>query len=206
MASVVDLCNIALAHLGDEALVSSIDPPEGSTQADHCARFYPVARDMLLASYPWGFATVQRGLTRLAEVSPNWRYTYVQPADLLRLITITEDETEVERFERALDTAGQQVIHCDAERPVAKYTRLITDTSLFSPLFSQALTWQLASLLAGPVMTGSSGAQQAQRCAALAQEFVERAKAFDAAQMRRSTPFEPSWLKARRGDGDYSKF
>ena len=45
MASDVDVCNLALAHLGDEATVASISPPEGSAQAGHCARFYPMARD-----------------------------------------------------------------------------------------------------------------------------------------------------------------
>ena len=33
MASVVDLCNLSLARLGDEANVVSIEPPDGSAQA-----------------------------------------------------------------------------------------------------------------------------------------------------------------------------
>ena len=36
MASDVQICNIALAHLGDTATVASINPPEGSAQAEHC--------------------------------------------------------------------------------------------------------------------------------------------------------------------------
>lgn len=48
MASEVDICNLALARLGDNATVASIDPPEGSAQAEHCARFYAIARDSLL--------------------------------------------------------------------------------------------------------------------------------------------------------------
>ena len=56
MASEVEICNLALARLGDAATVVSIDPPEGSAQAEHCAMFYPMARDTLLAQHPWGFA------------------------------------------------------------------------------------------------------------------------------------------------------
>ena len=41
-----------LGHIGDAATVSSINPPEGSAQAEHCARFYPIARDALLAASP----------------------------------------------------------------------------------------------------------------------------------------------------------
>ena len=40
MASEVEICNLALARLGDAATVVSIDPPEGSAQAEHCAMFY----------------------------------------------------------------------------------------------------------------------------------------------------------------------
>lgn len=57
MPSAVTICNLALAHLGDSATVSSIDPPEGSAQAEHCARFYPVALGLLLEAHPWNFAT-----------------------------------------------------------------------------------------------------------------------------------------------------
>ena len=48
MPSEVDICNLALGHLGDSATVATIDPPEGSAQAEHCARFYPIARDARL--------------------------------------------------------------------------------------------------------------------------------------------------------------
>ena len=57
MSSEVDICNLALSHLGDEASLASIDPPEGSAQADHCAKFYPIARDLMLEKHPWKFAT-----------------------------------------------------------------------------------------------------------------------------------------------------
>ena len=45
MATEVDICNIALAHLGDDATIASLSPPEGSAQAEKAARFYPIARN-----------------------------------------------------------------------------------------------------------------------------------------------------------------
>ena len=66
MASEVEICNLALARLGDAATVVSIDPPEGSAQAEHCAMFYPMARDTLLAQHPWGFAQRRVRPARLA--------------------------------------------------------------------------------------------------------------------------------------------
>lgn len=209
MTTAVDLCNVALGYLGDKATVSSLDPPEGSTQADHCARFYPIARDTLLDSHPWGFATTETSLGRLSATSSRWLYTYAAPSDMLRLLGITDNSLyrlATEEFERATNESGKEVILCNAGSPIARYTYRVTDTTLFPPLFSQALAWHLASLLAGPITKGISGAQQAQRCAMLAENYLERAKAADAMQTKRSLPFESPWLKARRGDGDYSKF
>ena len=42
MASEIDIVNLALSRLGDDATVASLYPPEGSAQAEHGARFYPV--------------------------------------------------------------------------------------------------------------------------------------------------------------------
>ena len=57
MSSEIDICNLALARLGDDATVASIDPPEGSAQAEQCARFYSIARDTMLEMHDWRFAT-----------------------------------------------------------------------------------------------------------------------------------------------------
>ena len=69
MSSVIDICNLALSHLGDTATVASIDPPEGSAQAEHCSRFYPVARDAMLELFNWKFATRRATLALLTADS-----------------------------------------------------------------------------------------------------------------------------------------
>ena len=88
MASVVDICNLALAHLGDEATVSSIDPPEGSAQAEHCARFYPIARDSALEGHDWNFATTRGVLALVGSAWPSWAYCYELPATCVRAISV----------------------------------------------------------------------------------------------------------------------
>jgi hypothetical protein len=89
VSSEVDICNMALGHLGDDATVASLDPPEGSAQAEHCARFYPMARDAMLDAHKWGFATRRASLALLSETPPSpWRYAYAQPADALNLISM----------------------------------------------------------------------------------------------------------------------
>lgn len=97
MPSVVDLCNLALAQLGDTANVSSLSPAD-SAQAVHCARFYPIARDALLELHDWNFATRRAVLTlRGGPVGTNletdascaqWPYTYAAPAGMVSAIAV----------------------------------------------------------------------------------------------------------------------
>lgn len=96
MSSEVDICNLALGHLGDTANVTSINPPERSVQAQLCARFYPIARNTLLEMGSWGFATKRARLAALAT-NPTaqgtndwgtWQYAYAQPSDCINAISV----------------------------------------------------------------------------------------------------------------------
>lgn len=89
MATEVDICNLALAHCANKASISSLNPPEGSEQAEACARWYPVALGCILAEHPWAFATRRKRLARLTdgEVEKGaWLYAYGLPADFNRII------------------------------------------------------------------------------------------------------------------------
>src|ERR1039458_7940047 len=88
MASVVDICNAALSHIGDSANVTSIDPPDGSSQAGYCATFYPIALSAILEMASWGFATVRSALAPATNPSNTWRFAYAYPAELVKLISI----------------------------------------------------------------------------------------------------------------------
>lgn len=193
MASEVDIANLALSHLGDSATVSSIDPPEGSAQAEHCWRFYPLARDALLEMHQWGFSTKRGALAQLTNPTTEWAYCYAQPNDLLDVISVldpqaTDDssvgipimtqwsETPMMNagvytpqpfvLESAID--GSDVVYTNQPNAVMRYTARVTDTSKFSPLFVQCLSWSLASMLAGPVIKGDAGMTAAARCNVIA--------------------------------------
>jgi len=155
MASVVDLCNLALAHLGDEATVSSISPSDGSAQADHCARFYPIARDALLEVVAWNFATRRVSLAETANTPPGvWAYEYAFPGSCIRLQSIlpeSGDENAPQNYMQGTDVNGNRVIWSNTENAVALYTHAVTDTTKFTALFNTALSYLLASYLAGPI-------------------------------------------------------
>ena len=201
MASEIDICNLALSHLGDTATVASIDPPEGSAQAEHCSRFYPIARDAMLELFHWKFATRRATLALLTADSWDWNYAYGKPADALKILAVlpagASSDDESAEFDIESDTSGTTVILTDEEGASLKYIALVTDTIVFPPLFVMALSWQLASLLAGPILKGDAGAAEAKRCAGLAQAYLAQAAQSDANQRKVRPVHTPDWMAAR---------
>lgn len=59
MASVADICNLALSHLGDWRIA---DLSDTSKQGKECSRWYALSRDELLRSHRWNFAVDRKTL------------------------------------------------------------------------------------------------------------------------------------------------
>lgn len=222
MASEVDICNLALGHIGDAATVSSISPPEGSPQSEHCARFYPIARDALLEMHPWGFATKRVNLALLTSAWPEWTYAYAVPNDALNLLAVlppaaTDDYSagiqtmfsqtgepitaggnyQPQPYNWEIMDDGTQVIYTDQVNAALRYSAQITDTTQFSPLFVTNLSWLLASYLAGPVIKGDAGAAEAKRCFGMFTQLLGKATMSDANQRRNSISQNVSWMSGR---------
>lgn len=216
MASEVDICNLALAHLGDNATVASLDPPEGSAQAEHCARFYPIARDSLLEMHTWGFATKRTTPALLGSGWPEWDYSYMQPSDALNIVAIlppdaSDDYSQgtsnvpmaaggsyvPQAYSCEVDGSGNDVILTDQADAVLRYTSVVEDTTKFSPLFVMSLSWHLASMLAGPMLKGDAGAAEAKRCTAMMQAYLSKATESDAAQRRINPQHNVGWISGR---------
>lgn len=207
MASEVDIANLALAHLGDDATIASLDPPEGSTQAEHCARFYPMARDALLEMHSWRFATRRTVLAELVNPWPQWRHAYAKPNGCLRVISVIDPNTEddlqavgvraAKNFTVEINDDLAEVILTNQEDAVLRYVARTTDTTKFPPLFVMALSWQLASMIAGPILKGDVGAAESKRCTQIAQGWLARALASDAEHRKVSPLHVPDFIAAR---------
>lgn len=223
MASEVDLCNLALACLGDDATVSSLNPPEGSAQAAHCARFYPMARDAMLDEHPWSFTTRRATLALLSAVPPpSWQYAYAAPANMNNPLAVytsdAPDDTQQllsmgYTMQHAANTGigvptpqpyklesladGSIVIYTNVETAVLLYTAYVTDTTKFPPLFTEALSRKLASFLAGPLLKGETGREEAKAQLSLYMKIVAAAKVSDANQQKLNPQASPSWLVNR---------
>ena len=201
MASEIDIANLALAHLGDDASVASIDPPEGSSQAEHCARFYPIARDSMLESHDWNFTIRRKTLAQLDVSSFNRQFAYQKPADAIRIIQVlpaaSSTENDGVEYELSNTEDGTELILTDLEDATVRYTTRVSDTTKFSPLFVDALSWLLAAHLAGPVIKGDMGIAEAKRATQMYLLLLSEAKRSDANQRNAPPEHTPEWVSGR---------
>ena len=146
MADETSIANLALAHLGQNQIMSLTDD---SATARFCAIYYPQSRDEVLASHPWTFALKRANLSRLST-SPvsQWDYQFQLPADCIRVMQMNgfgwwqaEGQWVVEG----------RVILTDDQTASIKYIYRITDAAQFTPLFVEAVSVKLASRLAVPL-------------------------------------------------------
>lgn len=205
-SSVIDICNLALSRLGDRANVVSIDPPEGSAQADHCARFYPIARDVALEAHAWGFNTVRvTNAAVLVNPQPGWRFAYAKPDDCLKVLKVIRGgftnewwACPSEQFTREIEElTGVEVILTNVEDATIVYQRTVEDTAAFPPQFVSALAWLLASYLAGPVVKGDAGRKAGQACYNAWMTEASKAEKLDANQSKTRRHYQPDAMRAR---------
>lgn len=207
MATEVDICNLALAHIGDAALITSISPSDGSAQADACARFYDVSVNLLLDMHDWGFATKYVALTEITtDERTEWDYAYEIPGDFMRPIRVLAPDT-IDDYQAQpatpIDYTIEQdenedlVLYTDQEDAVLRYVAYVSNTGLFTPTFQMALSWHLASLLAGVIIKGDEGAKQASRCLQMSMSYLAKAKENDSHTRVIKPPHYPNWMTGR---------
>lgn len=166
MAADVDICNLALGHLGDDANIASLT--ENSAQAAYCNRFYPIARDMVLQRGGFSFTLRRVALaTDLVTIPKSWQYAYQGVNNSLKKIAVlapdaTDDTQSVPYAVESVDAAGTEVIYTNISSATLRYIQRVTDTTKYSPLIVHAISRLLAAFLAGPLIKGQVGIQMAQ--------------------------------------------
>lgn len=164
MASVVDVYNLALSHLGVGKIVSTTT--EQSEEALVCKVYFEIARDLVLRDFKWPFATriVSLGLV---EEQPNeeWSYSYRYPSDCLNFRKIqsgirTDTNQSAIPYRVVSDTTGK-LIYTDREDAIGEYTAAITDVNMFPVDFIMALSYRLAFYIAPRVTSGDPYGLQA---------------------------------------------
>lgn len=210
MASVVQICNMALSHIGSDARVSSISPPDGSVEAGYCATFYDQARTELLEPGTWAFALARASLAQVANLSDLWLYAYTLPSDCLRarrilrlgadITVFTQDEYQYQTDDNDSSTFEIEgsVLYTNAPNAVLVYTRDLIDTTRFTPSFTTAFSYLLSSYLAGPILKGSEGTKTGDAMRQRAMTLADVSAASSANASVADHQFTAAQLRARR--------
>lgn len=198
-----EICNLALGRIGVRQFINDLQNQK-TTEAATARVFYEPARDTVLASFPWQFATGRAVLALTALERTNWLYVYTLPADCLAArYLVVEGVQEPRPDQRAPyglendETVGK-VLLTDLEAAELVYTRALEDVNLFPPLFVEALAWKLAADFA-------LGIPIKPQLAASIQQGYSRAVAMAATQDFRQSQQGPepqaSYIRARGGGG-----
>lgn len=206
MTNVVAIANRALSLLGDSATVSSIDPPEGSVQAERVAQFYPDSRDAVLEDAAWTFATTEEDLALTTFASAGFEYAYFVPEDTLKFRGLAYPADyggavgrAVARvpFKMLVNEAGRPILLANLPNARGWVTKRITNPSRFSRTFVDALVFHLASMLAGPILKGQAGRRAALDMRNFYREALSKAEVLDLNQDNMPLDFQPRGMQAR---------
>jgi hypothetical protein len=159
MASVIDICNMALSRIGNSQRINALD--EASIQAEQCSLFYELARDFVLRDYAWNFARAYASLAQVADTNdPGYPYAYAIPTDCLKIRQIVNNVFPAwygSPFNDCLQRPNVQAIPyrvsgqvlATSITPVTlEYTQQVTNPELFDPMFVSALAWRLGAHIA----------------------------------------------------------
>lgn len=150
MSSKTEICNIALGLLGAERIGSIT---EGSNESLACQNNWDVSRDATLAAMHWSFARKRLELSQLATTPDfGWDYQYPLPSDFIEPIVVNEGSEPKWVIE------GNYLLTNEDEVELV-YIARITETSLYSALFVDALATRLAADIA-PAVTRNFELQQ----------------------------------------------
>lgn len=207
---------------------NSVSPYDPSTQAEHCARYFEPARNQLQQRMPWSFNTRRGELEQTEDVrDAEWSCAYGYPDNCVRFFSVLPEEagsdysisiktvglirTSAGRvrqetaqgyteqpFTVEQDDDGYLVVYTNVPNAVGRWAVLIADPRQWSPQFKNALAYQLAAQMAGPVMKGEQGAQQRERLTKLMEYELGHAKVSDGFQHDPKPQHVVPWLAARR--------
>lgn len=150
MASIVQICNLALVKMGGPR-VQAVFPPEGTEAARICNVVWDLLRDEVMESSAWTFAVSRKALAQLAT-APDFGYIYAYqlPADYLKAIHLEDPKTEYV-------VEGDSLL-TDVDPANLHYIKQVVDPAQFSPSFIAALTDRMAIALYSGLTKSPSGA------------------------------------------------
>lgn len=189
--SPVQIVNSALILIGAEPINSLSDTSKSAKIAN---RMYDLLRKEVLLSHPWNFAVARKELSATVNTPEyDYAYEYTLPSDVLRVL-----DTNLpigEPWEIGLNPAtGDKVLMTDSSSIKIKYIKDLTDTTLFTPTFEQALAARMAAHFAYSLVQSAS---LQQNMYAFYKDLLSSARSFDAQEMSNQELEANEWLDVR---------
>ena len=166
MASVIEICNIALSRLGNSRTINSLQ--EQSKEAGLCDLHYDSALEEVLSDFDWNFASKRVALADTGSAPLDWQFAYRYPTDCLRITAImvpgmrNPPERMRIQYQVGSDSDGTgRLIFTDQPEAWLLYVGKVTDPNMFDALFRSALAWKLASEIGMPLASAPNLVQNA---------------------------------------------
>ena len=184
MASKTEICNRALAAIGQDEILTLDD----SSKAARCCRvFYDPVRRRLQRKHSWVFALCTTTAPKVgAAVNQDFLFQYQKPNDCLRLVRVADGRV-------AYNLEGSYIYSND-DPLVIRYVQDIQDPNLFDDSFTECLVILLATALIAPLGCDITREQYYDKKfeAALAE-----ARHINAIEQNTPELFEGDWVPAR---------
>lgn len=199
MPSTVDICNLALMHIGTGTSIASLS--EQSAEARICARSYETAKDAVLRDHNWNFATKFLSLADIGTPPEGWAYRYQYPNDCIKAIAVHQGananskNSTLNSFRVITQSdLGSKAIICNLSPATLEYVARVENPEIFDPLFTEALSLRLSSLIAF-TLTGKTRLRN--DALKLYDEILSSARFADAQEGQSSDLTEPDWITKR---------
>ncbi len=158
MISKINICNIALAHLG-QGPISSLN--QADERAKRISLLYEPVRDEVLRAHNWGFAGTKEKLKLARYDQPNGEFLYHYPANALFIREVFVPGQHPLCFHERYDTqVAGRVLAVKAADVWVYYTRRVADETQFDGSFVKAFALALAQDLAITLTGDSALAEQ----------------------------------------------
>ena len=194
--SPVDICNLALDHVGDLP-ISSVEVPTDA-RGEVMARWYDQTRRSVLREYCWNFAQKYTTLARTGDGEGPHDDKYLMPADCVRLNVVgTDIYDRIEDY----DISGRY-IHTSAGASLAiRYNRDIDQVSQMDVLFINILAMRLAIKIAYKMSKKKSIVEMLE---GLLSREEGKAISVDGQERPPRRVQRSKYLEARRGGGGWT--
>lgn len=206
----LDLCNRALGAMGDAGRITSINPPDGSTQAAYCAQLYQPAVNHVLERHSFGVALKRIALTLVDEDEESdtdqWAYRYEIPDGMLAALAVLPEgcsddygEDQSRPYAIELDEEDELVLYTNEPNAILRYTKYLDNPGYFTPLMQEAIVEKLAGELAARLRKGNGGEEARVMHLRLMEVAIARAKLSNNEQRRAEPTKQAASIRARRG-------